>query len=254
MSYSTLNVHRSMLSKTLPPIDGRPVGTHPQVKTLLAGCYNSKPPKPRYESTWDPYVVVHFASSSHANSILPMGSLSQKCVTLLALASLLRVSELASIDLPSVAFVDGRVRFSLLKPRKAQHSGPLPSFSLPELPDAGSCPVKTLKAYLDRTAPHRNDQNNKSVFITLRSPFSAVTASTVSRWIKCYLAAAGVDTSVYSAHSTRGAAASKGAKSGLSTDAILRAGSWSRETTFSRFYQREVEPVSVASVVLRNET
>jgi len=34
-SYSTINVHRSMLSKTIPAIDGHPVGIHSLVKTAL---------------------------------------------------------------------------------------------------------------------------------------------------------------------------------------------------------------------------
>ena len=39
-AYATVNVHRSMLSKTLPHVDGRLVGQHPLVKSLLSGCYN----------------------------------------------------------------------------------------------------------------------------------------------------------------------------------------------------------------------
>ena len=49
--YSCINSHRSMLSKSLPHIDGRPVGTHPLVMTLLKACYNLNPPRPKYNST-----------------------------------------------------------------------------------------------------------------------------------------------------------------------------------------------------------
>ena len=63
-----------------------------------------------------------------------------------------------------------------------------------------------------------------NMFIALVSPFREVSANTISRWIKCFIGSAGVDTSVFSAHSTRGAAASKAATSGLSIDVILRAG------------------------------
>ena len=44
--------------------------------------------------------------------------------------------------------------------------------------------------------------------------------STVARWIKSLMSQAGVDTVVYSAHSTRGASASNAANLGLPTDAI----------------------------------
>jgi hypothetical protein len=59
-AYSTINVHRSMLSSTLPHIDNRPSGQHPLVESLMSGCYNINPPKPKYNSNWDPDLVVGF--------------------------------------------------------------------------------------------------------------------------------------------------------------------------------------------------
>jgi hypothetical protein len=73
----------------------------------------------------------------------------------------------------------------------------------------------------------------------------------MSGWIRSSLKAAGVDTTVFKAHSTRGAAASKALASGLSLDSILKAGQWSRESTFSKFYQRDILP-SVASILPPN--
>jgi hypothetical protein len=62
-SYSSLNAHRHMLSKTLPPIDGHPIGIHPLVKNLLNGCYNLNPPKPNYNCSRDPSVVIQFMAT-----------------------------------------------------------------------------------------------------------------------------------------------------------------------------------------------
>jgi hypothetical protein len=64
---------------------------------------------------------------------------------------LLRVSELASIPFASVVFLERSVRFSLSKPRKAQRSGPLPSFLLPVCPGPNTCPVEALKSYIARS-------------------------------------------------------------------------------------------------------
>jgi hypothetical protein len=47
-AYNTINVTRSMLSETLPTIEGQPVGQHHLVLKLTKVKYNSKPPKPRY--------------------------------------------------------------------------------------------------------------------------------------------------------------------------------------------------------------
>lgn len=41
-AYSTINVHRSMLSSTLPHVDNRPIGQHPLVKSLMSGCQSSR--------------------------------------------------------------------------------------------------------------------------------------------------------------------------------------------------------------------
>ena len=49
----------------------------------------------------------------------------------------------------------------------------------------------------------------------------------------------GID-SMFKAHSTRGAAASKAASSGVKVDSILQTAHWARESTFTKFYRREV--------------
>jgi hypothetical protein len=48
-----------------------------------------------------------------------------------------------------------------------------------------------------------------------------------------------VDTSVFSAHFTRGAAASKAASAGVSIQTILKQGHWANESTFVKFYRRD---------------
>ena len=57
------------------------------------------------------------------------------------------------------------------------------------------------------------------------------------------LAQAGVDTSKFSAHSTRAASTSKAAVS-LPVDVILATAGWTNESTFRKFYNK---PVSVTN-------
>ncbi len=76
-SYSSLNVHRSMLSNT-PPIDGNPIGIHPLVKNLLNGCYNLNPPKPKYNCSWDPPVVIQFMATLGSNDHISLSFLTKK--------------------------------------------------------------------------------------------------------------------------------------------------------------------------------
>ncbi|KZS07420.1 Uncharacterized protein APZ42_028870 [Daphnia magna] len=62
MSYSSINVTRSMLSSTLNVTsDGpRDIGKNPLVTQLMEGIYNAKPPTPKYSSAWDPCTVLSF--------------------------------------------------------------------------------------------------------------------------------------------------------------------------------------------------
>ena len=69
----------------------------------------------------------------------------------------------------------------------------------------------------------------------------------VARLIKATLSGSGIHTSVYSAHSTRGASASNATNLGVPTDTILSAGSWNSESTFTRFYRRARTCASVSS-------
>jgi hypothetical protein len=91
-SYSSINIHRSMLSRTLPTVDGHKIGTHPLVKNLLSGCYNLNLPKPKYSYSWDPGVVIRFMSNLGRNEYISLPSLTRKATMFLALASFLRVS------------------------------------------------------------------------------------------------------------------------------------------------------------------
>ena len=110
-AFNTINIHRSMLSATLDPVEGFPVGRHPMVKQLLKGCFNYQPPAHKYSSMWDSDMVLDFMSRCGSNESLTLSVLSKKLVTALALATLLRVSEIASITRESVVFNSSGVVF-----------------------------------------------------------------------------------------------------------------------------------------------
>ena len=48
----------------------------------------------------------------------------------------------------------------------------------------------------------------------------------------------GLDTELFSAHSTRSASTSAVARCGLPVDAIMKAAGWSAVSTFTRFYKK----------------
>ena len=78
------------------------------------------------------------------------------------------------------------------------------------------------------------------LFISVRKPHHAVKPATIGHWLKKTMEWAGIDTAIFSAHSTRGAATSKAKAAGVSIPDILKAADWSTPSTFSRFYHRPV--------------
>ena len=64
------------------------------------------------------------------------------------------------------------------------------------------------------------------------------------------MALAGVDTSVFSPGSTRGASASAAARRGASIEQILGAGDWTNTGTFKRYYRRHVDTTPVGRLIL----
>ena len=147
-SYNTINIHRSMLSGTLAPIETGPVGQHPLVIRLLKGCYNKNPPRPKYEAIWSVETVLNFMRNQGPNNLLNFASLSKKLATLLAISTWLRTAELASLDATSITDCSAGVRIALSKPRKTQKTGSLRSVALESFPEKTICPVDCLKTYI----------------------------------------------------------------------------------------------------------
>ena len=61
----------------------------------------------------------------------------------------------------------------------------------------------------------------------------------MSHWIKNFMSLAGIDTSQYKSHSTRGTSASYLLSKQFDVKDIMRSAGWSKEETFRRFYNFE---------------
>lgn len=78
-----------------PKIDGFDVGKHPLVSRLMKDVFNRRPPLPKYSMTWSVCTVLKYLKSLGQNSELTLKYLSHKLVTLLALATVGRSSDLS---------------------------------------------------------------------------------------------------------------------------------------------------------------
>ena len=69
-------------------------------------------------------------------------------------------------------------------------------------------------------------------------PYSVVSSKTLARWTTTLLSSAGVDTSIWKAHSTRSAAALSHSKQ-LSVMQLHKLADWSTSSgTFKKFYEK----------------
>ena len=86
--------------------------------------------------------------------------------------------------------------------------------------------------------------------ISFVKPYLPVSSSTIARWLKETMGAAGIDISIFKAHSVRGASTSADANQGITTDEILKAADWSTESSSQCFYYKPVCNTSFAKSVL----
>ena len=80
---------------------------------------------------------------------------------------------------------------------------------------------------------------------------------TIARWLKETLRLAGIDVSIFSGHSVRGASTSAASGAGVTMNDIMQAADWSYELVFRRFYYRPSHDTTYGRTVLSsslNET
>ena len=221
-AYRTLGTYRSALSNALGTFDGHLAGTHLLVIRLMRGVYNTRPPQPRYASTWDASIVLdHLASWSDCTS-LSLKQLTLKLTMLLALVGAFRASEIRHISVAPIQRTSDGVVLQLSALSKSQRSGALKKEVIPSFSQTSRCPVLVLEEYVKRTADLRPDDSTQ-LLISFRKPHRPVSAPSVSRWLLEVMALAGIDTSIFKGHSTRGASASQAAAASMSADDIVKA-------------------------------
>lgn len=148
---------------------------------------------------------------------------------LLALTRPSRSADLSQLSLSGKHFKPDGVSFIPSSLVKQSQQGKRPSF--PHEP--GLYPVVTLKDYEERTTHVRRAELKP--LLALIKWFEAVTSSTIARWLKSLLELAGVDTSIFNAHSVHGASSTTAANLGITTNDIPKAADWNLSQSFKNF-------------------
>ncbi|XP_068989812.1 uncharacterized protein [Neodiprion pinetum] len=236
-SYGALNSCRSAIAL----LRGPKFGEDARVRRLFKGIANLRPTKPKYESTWDPQLVLNHVEQWGPNEKMSLERLTLKLVTLLALATAQRMQTLASIDIRNIEKSTGLIEIKIparLKTSKMNKAQPVLSIHF-YIEKKYICAASVLESYLNETKDLRGKETR--LFVALKKPHKGVSTQTLSKWIKKTLMESRIDTDVFDAYSTRHASTSSAKNNEVNIDAIRKAAGWTeRSGTFSRFYDRRV--------------
>ncbi|CAG2203580.1 unnamed protein product [Mytilus edulis] len=206
LGYSAVNTAKSAVSSFVYLITNVQIGKHFHVKQFMKGIFNKKPVLPRYNCTWNVEMVLSLLKTW--NKDITLKNLTFKLAMLLALTTGQRMQSIFLIDIRNLELdtYSVKIRYGdLLKQTR-------PGYQLPEIfieafkPDYRICVVHTLHEYLERTNKLRF--NNTQLFLSFQKPYKPVKKGTIAKWIKQVLILAGIDMTIFTPHSTRGAATS----------------------------------------------
>lgn len=244
--YGTINSVKSALSLIL----GSQVMNSSVIKRFMKGVYKLRTPLPRYNVTWDPTIVLNYLGNWFPNEDLSFDKLSKKLATLLALVTAHRVQTLSLVRISNIHKINNEKYIIKISDQiKTSAINRLqPTLILPYFAERPAiCPAKTLEYYLSRSAEKRNSDCD-FLFISIKKPYKSVCSQSLSRWIKETLKESGIDTAIFSAHSTRHASTSAASRLGVSIDLIKKTAGWTGNSeAFARFYNREVSSSSTES-------
>lgn len=230
---SSINCYRSAISLLV----GSEMAHDDNIKRFFKGLTNLRPSKRKYDCTWDPKIVLDYFCSLESNENLSISDLSLKLACLLALVTGQRMQTLSKINIDNIEIDSERIEIKIPDRIKTSIVNEIqPILRLPFFKNnLKICPASTLQCYLGRTLNNR--RNVKSLFISHKRPFKAVRTPTLSRWVKEILNRSGIDTDIFSAHSTRHASTSAAHRKGINIDLLRKTVSWSEKSeTFRRFY------------------
>ena len=237
LGYSAINTAKSMLSTIFSVIHKVNIGSEPLIKLFMKGIFHLKPVLPKTNYTWDVKKVLLFMKQLDNNNIT-LRLLSIKLALLLILVTGQRCQTLFSINIENIEitpeYIKLRIGDILKQTRPKYHLGEI--YIEPFTENVNICAVKTLECYLKKT---KDIRSSTKLFIVTQKPYSGASKSTISNWIKQGLKLSGINLSIFTPHSTRGAATSAVVNK-VPIDTIIKTAGWSKECIFRKFYKRPI--------------
>ena len=240
LSYSTINTARSALSTIIKLPGGECFGTAPIVTRFMKDVFELRQPKPKYTKIWDVSIVLKHLSTLYPYDTLSLKALTQKTLLLLLLVTSQRGQSIHYLDLKHMTVENDKYSFEILDHIKTNNPRrPTTRIEITKyVPDTTLCPLACLKTYINRTKVLRNDETR--LFVSYVRPHKAVSRDTISRWTKDTLKLCGIDTTIFTAHSTRSASTSKADEKDVPVHEIMAKAGWTSAETFRKYYNKPV--------------
>ena len=230
-----------------------------EITTVLRSFSRSVNPVELRPPAWDVSLVLQCLIGAPYEPLRTCEErfLAQKTLFLLALASAKHIGDLHALPYRvSHTRNWGEVSFAFVTGFVAKTQGPsslaprFEGFSVLALPNARNnrngrllCPVRAVRVYLDRTAPHRP---RCEWFFVTAGRSKEIAKTTVSFWLRKTISRAyelsgtALPVPAPRARETRGIAPSLLFKKNFAVDQVLKAGTWRKHTTFMRHYLRDI--------------
>ena len=252
VGYGAINSARCALSLILPRDNGATVGEHFLIKWFCKSCHEQRPPQPRYADFWSVDKVLLWIIDLGGNKQMSLKLLSYKLTLLMLLVSSQRGQTILALHTDRMDCRSKSITFRMRTLLKHNQLGqPLDAITFYAYPkNKNLCVVRTLTRYLERT--ERNRRGRTQLLLSYICPQAPISRATLARWTMNVLSLAGIDTSKYKGHSTRGASASSAQVMGASLNAIMRNASWKDAKSFAVHYHKTIEDPGEAQRAILN--
>nr|CAI5863912.1 unnamed protein product [Callosobruchus analis]CAI5869148.1 unnamed protein product [Callosobruchus analis] len=177
-----------------------------------------------------------------------------KLVTLLALIIGHKLQTLTRVRLQNIVRFPDRLEIRISDRIKTSSSKSLQPFLV--IPYFKDNPPLCLASVIDCYELITKDicpSDTDYLIMTVNRPIRPVSSQRLSKWINQSLAASGIDTTLFSGHSTRHAATSVAFRAGISIEVIRSMAGWTQKSNmFARFYNRPLsnDPTVFAKGIL----
>lgn len=214
----------------------------------------------RYMITWDVKKVLSFLATWHPATSLSLKDLTLKCVALVAITSSDRAQTIQLMDIENNDMNNKGIFFpiyALLKhSKKNRPVTVVKCVKFTDHPPLDVCDY--ISSYMQRTLKFRIREVSlgfpkpTQLFLSY-STGKPLRRASISKYILDVLSLAGINTSCFKSHTTRGVLPSQMMKRGSSPGQILAQGDWKHLGTFKKYYDRHSD-TSIEGRLIRKVT